>query len=305
MKKSSLLGSILLLVTAMIWGSAFVVQSVGMDYVEPFTFNAVRLIFGGIVLLPVIFVRGRNAKRKGVYVKSDASTAKNHVVGGIICGGVLFLSSCLQQIGLNEGTSSGKAGFITAFYILLVPLCGLFMKKKVRPVIWLCVIAALAGLYLLCVKEGFSIALSDIYVLLCSFGFTAHILVIDKYSPLVDGVKLSCIQFFVAGFLAMICMFAFEHPQLSQILAAWPLILYAGGLSCGVAYTLQIIAQKNVQPTIASLLMSMESVFAVLAGIVFLGEVPTYREFTGCALMFAAIIIAQLPERKKETDTAA
>lgn len=300
MKNKSLFGSILLIITAMIWGSAFVVQSVGMDFVEPFTFNSIRMILGGIILLPVIFIRKSIDQHKNVYIKPDKTERKFLIKSGIVCGVILFVSSCLQQIGLDMGTTSGKAGFITAFYILLVPLCGLFLKKKIRPIVWACIIAALIGLYLLCIKDGFSIALGDLFVLLCSFGYTAHILVIDKYSPLTDCVKLSCIQFFVAGIVGLVFMFIFEEPNIKSILSAWPLILYAGGLSCGVAYTFQIIAQKHVQPTLASLIMSLESVFAVLAGIIFLKEVPSIKEFIGCLIMFAAIIVAQLPDKQKK-----
>lgn len=297
MKSKKLYGNILLLITALIWGCAFVAQSVGMDYVGPFTFNAVRCVVGGLVLLPVIALVDNMKKRDGTYHKATKQERQALRTGGLLCGIVFTVACSLQQIGINEGTSSGKAGFITAFYILLVPIIGLFLKKRVRPILWGCIALALAGLYLLCVTDS-SISQGDIYVLLCAVCFAVHILIIDYFSPKVDGVRLSCIQFWISGILSGIIMFLFESPVLSDILAAWVPILYAGIMSCGVAYTLQIIGQKYTDPTIASMLMSFESVFAVLAGIFVLHQLPSIREWTGCLLMFAAIMIAQLPEKR-------
>ncbi|MGI6013700.1 MAG: DMT family transporter [Oscillospiraceae bacterium] len=297
MKSKKLYGNILLLITAFIWGSAFVAQSVGMNYIGPFTFNAVRSIIGGLVLLPVIVLVDAMRKKDGTYHKATPEERRALRIGGICCGIIFSVASCLQQIGINEGTSSGKAGFITAFYILLVPIMGLFLKKRVRPLIWGCVALALTGLYLLCVTDN-SVSRGDLYVLLCAFCYAIHILIIDYFSPKVDCVRLSCIQFWVAGILSGICMLLFETPVLSDILAAWAPILYAGVMSCGVAYTLQIIGQKYTDPTIASMLMSFESVFAVLAGILILQQLPSASEWIGCVLMFAAIIIAQLPEKR-------
>ncbi len=298
-KKAS--GTLLLLLTALIWGSAFVVQEVGMEYVGPLTFNSVRMLLGGVVLLPVSFIKDAVDKKRGVFRAMSKTDKLTLLKAGAICGLVLLIASSLQQIGLGEGTNSGKAGFISAFYILIVPIFGLFLKRPVRPLIWLCVFAALAGLYLLCVKEDFTIVKGDIYVFLSAVGFAVHILVIDKYSPLTDGVKLSCAQFLTAGTIGVIGMLIFEQPILANILSAWPLILYAGALSCGIAYTLQIIAQKHVPPTLASLVMSMESVFAMLAGAVVLGQIPAAKELIGAALMLAAMITARLlPERKKK-----
>lgn len=297
MKSKKLYGNILLLITAFIWGCAFVAQSVGMDYVGPFTFNAVRSIIGGIVLLPVIALVDAMRKKDGIYHKATQEDRRMLRIGGICCGIIFSIACCLQQVGINEGTSSGKAGFITAFYILLVPVIGLFLKKRVRPIIWGCIALALTGLYLLCVTDS-SVSRGDIYVLLCAFCYAIHILLIDYFSPKVDGVRLSCIQFWIAGILSGICMFLFETPVLSDIVAAWMPILYAGVMSCGVAYTLQIIGQKYTDPTIASMLMSFESVFAVLAGILVLHQLPSVREWVGCLLMFAAIIVAQLPEKQ-------
>lgn len=282
--------NLLLILTALIWGCAFVAQSVGVDYVGPFTFNSVRNILGGLALLPVIFLFDRKKKKEGPQNK------KTLILGGICCGVLLAVASSLQQIGLIY-TSAGKAGFITALYILIVPLLGLVIGKKVGIKVWIGVALAVAGMYCLCITEGFTIAKGDILVMICAVVFSFHILVIDYFSPKVDGVKMSCIQFWVCGILCAIPMFLTETPQIDQILAAWLPIAYAGILSCGVAYTLQIVAQKNVDPTVASLLLSLESVFAVLAGGLILHESLSVKEAVGCALVFAAIILAQLPEK--------
>ena len=214
----------------------------------------------------------------------------------IACGIALFAASNFQQFGIKY-TTVGKAGFITACYIVIVPIIGLFLKKKCSPFIWAAVVMALIGLYLLCITDGFSIGLGDVLVLVCAFLFSLHILVIDYFSPKTDGVKLSCIQFLVCGILSMIPALILEHPQISSILTAWLPILYAGIMSCGVAYTLQIVGQKNVNPTVASLILSLESCISVLAGWVILGQKLSAKELLGCVIMFAAIILAQLPEK--------
>lgn len=303
------LNNLLLVLTAFIWGCAFVAQSVGMDYVGPFTFNAVRSILGGIALLPVIFVmnRGKN-RREGL---PDGETAestekrrqgrKTLILGGICCGTALAAASSLQQIGIMY-TSAGKAGFITALYILIVPVTGIFLGKRAGKRVWIGVVLAVAGMYFLCISDGFFIAKGDLYVLLCALGFSGHILVIDHFSPKVDGVQMSCIQFFVSGILCGIPALLFEQPQIGGVLSAWMPILYAGVLSSGVGYTLQIVAQKKTDPTVASLLMSLESVFSVLAGWVILGEKLSGRETFGCVLVFAAVILAQLPEKEPQPD---
>lgn len=318
MKKTSWKSPMLLLLTAVIWGVAFVAQSVGMDYVGGFTFNCVRSVIGGIVLIPCIFfldkVRGnsdaekeaanknrKNALNKSGAAKSDAKKAeqKTLLIGGICCGIALCVASNLQQFGIKY-TTVGKAGFITAMYIIIVPLMGIFMKKMVGLKIWISVLLAVAGLYLLCITEGFSLGFGDILVLLCAVCFAVHILVIDYFSPKVDGVRMSCIQFLVSGFLSGICMLIFEQPSFGAICQAWMPILYAGVLSCGVAYTLQIVGQKDMDPTVASLILSLESVISVLAGWVLLGQKLSAKELFGCVLMFAAIILAQLPDRKAD-----
>ncbi len=282
----------LLALTALIWGAAFVAQSVGMDYVEPFTFNAVRSVLGGAVLVPLVIYRRRSSGR------AAAGGGRAMWVGGILCGVALCVASCLQQFGIAQ-TTVGKAGFITALYIVIVPLLGIFVGKRVRAAVWLSVLIAVAGMYLLCINESFSIGTGDALIMLCALAFSLHILIIDYFSPRADGVALSCIQFFTCGILSGAGMFLFESPSLDAIFSAWASILYAGVMSCGVAYTLQIVAQKNVNPVVASLILSLESVFSVLSGWVILGEALSPRELTGCALVFAAILLAQLPERKK------
>ncbi len=292
--------NLMLILAALIWGSAFVAQSVGMDYIGPYTFNSVRSLLGSIILLPVIrfMDKGKSAEERK---KEDRKKEDRKVLvkGGIFCGIILTFSTLLQQIGLVY-TSAGKAGFITALYILIVPILGLFIGKKVGTKTWIGVALAVVGMYLLCITSGFSIAFGDLMVLLCAFVFSLHILAVDYFSPKVDGVKLSCIQFFVCGILSGIPMMIFEQPQMGQIMDAWLPIAYAGILSSGVAYTLQIISQKHLNPTVASLLMSLESVFAVLTGWLILHEKLTLREFLGCVLVFVAIILAQLPEKKQQ-----
>ncbi len=288
MRKSSLRSSLLLLLTAIIWGVAFVAQSVGMEYVGPFTFSCTRCLLGGIVLIPCIFFLDR--------IKSKEADKKNQSVlwaGGICCGLALFAASNLQQFGIQY-TTVGKSGFITAMYIVIVPILGIFLGRKVSPGVGISVVLAVIGLYLLCITEGFTLGLGDLLVLLSAFVFAVHILVIDHFSPLVDGVRMSCIQFFVCGILSGIAMLIFEHPSVSAVAAAWLPIAYAGILSCGVAYTLQIVGQRDMDPTVASLILCLESVVSVLAGWVLLGQTLSPREGAGCVLMFAAIILAQL-----------
>lgn len=299
MKKQQipLKNSLLLLLTATIWGVAFVAQSVGMDYVGGFTFNMARSLIGSAVLLPVIWFMGRNSSKKAEEAQGSSSR-KDLLWGGLACGILMCLASNFQQFGIKY-TTVGKAGFITACYIVLVPILGLFLKKKCSPFIWLAVAMSVAGLYLLCITDGFSIGKGDILVLICAVLFSFHILVIDYYSPKVDGVKLSCIQFLVCGILSGIPALIFEKPEMCAVLTAWQPILYAGVMSCGVAYTLQIIGQKNMNPTVASLILSLESCISVLAGWMILGQQLSAREIAGCVIMFAAIILAQLPQKEK------
>ncbi len=291
--------NILLLITAIIWGSAFVAQKEGMDYIGPFTFGGIRTFIGGLVLIPFIMATSKNNPDANLPAEEKAKKDKLVVIGGICCGLALFVASTLQQFGVAY-TTAGKAGFITTLYVVFVPIISILLRKKVRPIMWLCVVLGAVGLYLLCMTDAsFSLTFGDSLVLLCAVGFAIHIMVVDNFSPRTDGVKLSCIQFLTAGTLGIICMFIFEDPQIDNILACWMPILYAGVLSCGLGYTFQIIAQKHAEPTVASLLMSLESVFAVISGAILLGESMSPRELTGCAVIFAAVIISQLPEKKK------
>lgn len=296
MNKSSIKGNMILMLTAFIWGTAFVAQSVGMDYVGPFTFITSRYIIGGIFLIPCIYLLDKLNKNSNQ--NNNKSSKKTLYIGGCLCGVVLFIASSFQQIGMKY-TTVGKSGFITALYIIIVPILGLLVKKKVEKRVWLSVLIALIGLYLLCMKENFEISIGDFLILMCAFSFSIHILVIDKFSPLVDGVRMSCVQFFVAGILGVIPMFIFENPELENLFQAYSPILYAGVMSSGVAYTLQIIGQKYTSPVMATLIMSLESVFAALSGWILLGEILSVKELIGCIFVFAGIIIAQLPKKDK------
>ena len=303
MKKESIpvRNSLLLLLTATIWGVAFVAQSVSMDYIGGFTFNAVRNLIGALTLLPVIWGLGKTKapeEKKRIQASSDRKTL---ITGGICCGILLCFASNFQQFGIKY-TSVGKAGFITACYIVIVPIIGIFLKKKCSPFIWIAVILSLCGLYLLCLTpgEGFAIGKGELLVLICAFLFSLHILVIDYFSPKTDGVKMSCIQFLTGGMLGAICMFLFESPNMAMILNAAGPILYTGIMSTGVGYTLQILGQKGLNPTVAALIMSLESVFSALSGYLFLHQVLTTRELIGCVLMFIAIVLAQLPDIRRK-----
>lgn len=300
MKKVSWKNMSMLLLTAVIWGVAFVAQSVGMEYIGPFTFNFVRNIIGGLVLIPCIWFLNKWKEKEGIAENTEQKQdTKTLIVGGICCGIALCLASNMQQIGIQY-TTVGKAGFITALYIVIVPIMGIFLKKKCGIQIWISVLIALAGFYLLSVKDGFKLEAADTYLLCSAVLFSVHILIIDYFSPKVDGVKMSCIQFFVCGILSGVMMLLTETPSLDNILEAWMPVLYAGVLSCGVAYTLQIVGQKDFNPTIASLILSLESVFSALAGWVILNQALSKRELTGCVLIFCAIILAQIPMRKKK-----
>ena len=277
---------------ALIWGAAFVAQSAGMDYIGPFTFNSARSILGGIVLIPVIYVLDKKRKDEISQGKEVIQNKETLIIGGICCGFFLMLGSSLQQIGIQY-TTAGKAGFITALYILIVPILGLAVGKKAGIKVWIGVVLAVIGMYFLCMTSGLSIAKGDFYILLGSVAFSFHILVIDHFSPKADGVKMSCIQFFVCGILCMIPTILFEHPELYSILQAWKPIAYAGIMSCGVGYTLQIVAQKNTDPTVASLLLSLESVFGVIFSVLLYGEVLTLKVIAGFVIIFVAIIVSE------------
>ena len=298
--KQQIKSSLILLLTATIWGVAFVAQSVGMEYIGPFTFNAIRCVLGGLVLIPVILVLKK--KKETGAENQEKEDKKTLWAGGIACGVILCIASNLQQFGIMEA-SVGKSGFFTALYIVMIPVIGIFIGKRPGIKLWFCVALAVVGMYLLCMKEGsFTIERADIMLLLCALVFSFHILVVDYFSPKVDGVKMSCIQFFVCGELSAVGMLFTETPDISNIKPAWLPLLYAGLLSCGVGYTLQIVGQKGINPVIASLIMSLESVISALAGWVILGQVLLPKEILGCVLMFVAIIITQIPIGNKKTD---
>jgi drug/metabolite transporter (DMT)-like permease len=307
MKSKQFTHSILLLITALVWGISFVSQNFGGDVLGSFTFNSLRSFLGGLVLIPVIVILDKSGKSpKAPKTPAD----KNQLfIAGTLCGTILCIASNFQQVSFHFGATSGKAGFLTACYILIVPILGIFLKKRCTVNVWIGVAIALVGLYLLCLKgnEGFKIY--DILLLICAFIFSLHIITIDKYSPLVDGVRMACIQFFVCGILTAIPMIFTEmgvtlHGFDAEMFRVWlshftsfkpwiPLF-YSGFISCGVGYTLQIVGQEGVNPTVASLLMSFESVFSVLAGWIILGEHMSSRGILGCILIFAAIIISQV-----------
>ena len=294
-----IISNILLLVTALIWGSSFVAQKAG-TVLEPFTYNGIRTLVGGISLVPVILILSKVGKDKSA--EAVPKDKKSLIIGGIVCGTFLAIASNLQQFGMYFDADAGKAGFITALYIMIVPIVGMFLGKRVRPIVCFCVLLGACGFYLLTIAGkgvGLTIEKGDLFILLCAVLFSCHILAIDHFSPKCDGVKLSCLQFFVAGGLSFIMMLVFESPSLNQILDCWFPIIYAGVFSCGIAYTLQVVAQKNAEPTAASLILSLESVFAVISGAILLGERMTGYEILGCIVIFVAVILAQLPKHEK------
>ncbi len=290
-------GNILLLITALIWGTAFVAQSEGMNHVEPFTYNAMRTLLGGIVLIPVI----AGFRRFGKSECTEKAPLRVTVTGGVICGILLCVASSFQQSGISM-TTAGKAGFITALYIIIVPILEFLLFRRSNPVVWISVLIAAGGFWLLCIKEGFTVGKGDWLVLCCALFFAMHIMVIDHFNAKhADAMLMSCIQFFTAGILMLICMFLFETPSLSSIFDARYTILYAGIMSSGVAYTLQILGQRDTEPAAATLLMSLESVFAALSGWLILHEALTLKELIGCALVFAAVLLAQLKAPQEKT----
>ena len=315
-KTHKLRNTFFLFLTAMIWGAAFVAQSVSMDYIGPFTFICLRSVIGGLFLIPVIIVldgiRKKSQNESADVVNSEnilhieteekqrlSWKNKQLIEGGIVCGIFLFFANCFQQTGIQY-TTVGKAGFITTFYIIIVPLIGLFFKKYCGILTWIGVVVALAGLYFLCITQKLTIQRGDALILCCSVLYAGQILAIDHYNPFVDGVKMSCIQFLTGGILGAVFMLLFENPSIAMILSAAGPILYTGIMSTGVGYTLQILGQKGLNPTVAALIMSLESVFSVLSGYLFLHQVLTTRELIGCALMFIAIVLAQLPDIRRK-----
>lgn len=311
--KKQFRSSLLLLIAALIWGSAFVAQSEGMAYVEPFTFCGIRFFIGSFVLLPVIsFMKKKETGNGNLLQDFDKSNGiKNGIsdflrkhkelfLGGLICGVVLCFASNFQQQGMKYVSSVGKAGFITTLYIVLVPIFGLFLKKRVRLLVWIALGFAVMGLYFLCITDAITLEPADIFLILCAVCFALQIIFVDMYAPKVNCVALSSIQFFVVGVISTILMFIFEEPTLSGIIGATVPILYAGVMSSGIAFTLQVVAQKDLDPTLASMIMSLESVISVLSGMILLGQKLSTREVIGCILMFTGVILSQLPEKVKE-----
>lgn len=287
--------SILLLITAIIWGVAFVAQDVGMEYWTPFSFNGIRSIIGAVVLLPFIFIRD---KQRGE--KACKWSNKTLITGGVLCGIALCIATNFQQFGISmSNESAGKAGFVTAFYIVLVPIFGIFIKKKCPSQAWVAALIAVVGLYVLCIPAGtmFKIEFADLLVFICALVFAVQILLVDHFSPQVDGVKLACIEFATTGIISIIGALVTNSFVIGTGANAWIAILYAGVLSSGVAYTLQIVAQKNLNPTIASLIMSLEACVSVIAAWVILGDAMNTRQILGCVIMFGAIVLAQLPSK--------
>ena len=298
-KKMRILGPIMLVSAAMIWGLSFVAQKQGMEYVEGFTFNGIRSLLGAIVLIPFIVIRAVKNPVKLSPAEKEQSRRDN-LKGILIVGLMLCIGSNLQQFAFNY-IEPGRVGFITALYMLIVPLISFIVYKKKQPVTtWIGVILGVVGLYMICMGGSTSSSLGkgDILALLCSFAFALHIIVIDKFAAKIDCVVLSCGQFFVTGVISCILMFIFESPNIQSIMQAAVPILYAGIMSCGCAFTFQVIGQKYTDPTISSMLLCLESVFSVIFSFIILGERMASVEYIGCAVMFVAIIIAQLPARK-------
>lgn len=300
MKKQNLTGILLLLLASIVWGVAFVAQSVGTNHLNAFAFNSIRNAIGVVVLLPVLFANRKMTQRRLKNSQPAPLFSKDLLLGGMLCGVALFIASNLQQLGIEYSTV-GKSAFITTLYIVFVPIMGIFLKKKVSLQVWISVVLAITGLFLLCMKnEIFVLEICDIYLILCAFFFTIQILCIDHFVHKVDGIALSIMQFFVTSVLSGIGMLFTGLPSWTDIFNAAIPLLYAGAISSGVGYTLQIIGQKMLPSTVASLIMSLESVMATLAGWLILHEVLSEKELLGCVLVFAAVILTQLPIKKMQ-----
>lgn len=302
MKYNQLRQVVFPILAAFIWGTAFVAQDLCADSIGAFAFNATRYFIAVLALLVVILISDKLKKNKPTLTAQEKKAANKQLwLGGLCCGAALAIASNFQQAGLVAGTDAGKAGFITALYVVLVPVFGLFFKRTVSLPTWIAVVLSVVALYLLCIKGDFSLAPGDLLVLVCAVCFAVHILVIDHFTAYCDGVKLSCLQFLFAGIISTICMFIFEDVDFAAILSCALPLLYVGIFSCGVGYTLQILAQKDSNPTVVTILLSLESVFAVIAGTIILKQQMTVREYIGCAIMFAAVILAQIqfPTRQK------
>lgn len=299
MAKDNIKGSIILLITAIVWGFAFVAQDQVAHIVDPFTLNCLRCLIGALCLLPVVLIKAK--KEKKPFFEANKEDRKRLIIVSVLCGIFLCVGVNLQQFGIamypHDAATSGRSGFITALYVVLVPIFSLFFKKKLGLNTIISVVLATLGLYLLCFSKGIEhVYLGDIIVLLSALGFSLQILLVDKYVGSVSGIKLSMLQFLTCGVLSGILMLIFETPDFSNIInGIWP-ILYLGVVSSGIGYTLQIIGQKySKNPTLSSIILSLESVFAVIGGAIILNEYLKVNELIGCLIMFIAIIIAQLP----------
>lgn len=304
-KRMPFKNSVYCFLAALIWGLAFVSQSKGMDYLGPFSFNGARSLLGAAVLLPIVHIR----KRKGASELPEQeqledlsgaagrSNRKIRWIGGICCGLALCVASSLQQIGIQY-TSVGKAGFITALYIILVPVFSVFLGRRAPVKVWFSAVIAAVGLYLLCINESFSLTKGDAYVMASAAVFALHILLIDYFSPKMDGVELSFRQFLVVGVLCCAIGFVIENPTAGDFIACALPLAFSGIMSCGVAYTLQILGQKNADPAIAALILSLEAVISVLAGWLILSQTLSVRELIGCAIVFAAVVLVQFPAKQ-------
>lgn len=298
-------GSFFLLIAAFIWGTAFVAQTSAADNIEPFTFNTARSFVGAAFLLVLIAARGLLRKNRQQAPAAESYEEKRRrqkrvLMGGVFCGVILFFAMNFQQIGISiypqEAAASGRAGFLTATYVVMVALCARFTGKKLHPMVAVATLVCVGGMYLLCMGGGWSgIYMGDVMELICAVCFTAHILVIDHFSD-VESMKLCCGQFLVAGILSAAAMLLTESPDMGQLLGAWFPIFYVGVMSSGIAYTLQMVGQKYAPPTVACIVMSLESVFAALAGWIILTERLSGRELLGCVLVFGAVILAQVPQ---------
>lgn len=293
--KQTLRTTVCPLLAAFLWGSTFVAQSAGADRVPPFTFSAVRTWIGVLFLL---IVSVGMQKRIPLPHKQPPLYRKRLFLGAAVSGLALAVATNLQQAGMGD-TDAGKAGFITSLYVVLVPIFGLVCNRKASATVWVAAGIALIGLYLLCITNSFTIAPSDGLILLCAVFFALQILLIDRFSPAVNGIHFSCVQLAVSASVSTVLMLIFERPTTADVAAAWLPLLYAGLLSSGIAYTLQVISQKNSNPTVVTLLMSLESVFAVLTGLVVFGDVLSFREVIGCVLMFGAVTLANIPFKSK------
>ena len=297
MKDKKMLGNFILLLTALIWGTAFVFQRVGMESIEPITFNAMRMLIAAVAIGILYFVLSKKNKLSPDIDLKERK--KNTLIGGIICGVVLTAASIFQQYGLVY-TTAGKAGFITAMYILLVPVISfVFLKKKITYLVWIAVLAGLVGMYLLCVNENFSFSLGDLLVFICAIFFSIHILCCDHFVKKSDAIGIAAVQFATSTVLSFMLSFIFETPSVEKVSSALIPIIYCGLISGGIGYTLQIVGQKFSEPATASLLMSMESVFAVITGVLVLNESMSVKEIIGCIIMFAAVLLVQIPIKKK------